>query len=163
MRYNIYLGCFEDFLHAYAGLSVDGSMMRSLLIEGSNENKQWKRLARRKDASLVLDLICVEERSFGLTPMRFQTDPIFGFGSNYEKGQTGILRVLCTRKRNLVLGANAQRISRPSYTAVVRTNGYLRSVIQLWVDATLGYWCVDCHIRRREGIVVCGGKHEWAL
>ncbi|KAL3806915.1 hypothetical protein ACHAXA_000391 [Cyclostephanos tholiformis] len=52
--------------------------------------------------------------------MRFQTDPIFGFGSNYEKGQTGILRVLCTRKRNLVLGANAQRISRPSYTAVVR-------------------------------------------
>jgi hypothetical protein len=51
----------------------------------------------------------------------------FGFGSNYEKGQTGILRVLCTRKRNLVLGANAQRISRLSYTAVVRTNGYLRS------------------------------------
>ena len=69
---------------------------------------------------------CVGERSFDSTPMRFQTDPIFGFGSNYEKGQTGILRVLCTRKRNLVLGANAQRISRPSYTAVVRTNGYLR-------------------------------------
>jgi len=40
MRYNIYLGCFEDFLRAYAGLSVNGSMMRSLLIEGSNENKQ---------------------------------------------------------------------------------------------------------------------------
>ena len=40
MRYNIYLGCFEDFLRAYADLSVDGSMMRSLLIEGSNKNKQ---------------------------------------------------------------------------------------------------------------------------
>jgi len=56
MYYNFYLGCFEDFLRAYAGLSVDGSMIRSLLIEGSNENKQWKRLARQKDASLVLDL-----------------------------------------------------------------------------------------------------------
>ena len=84
--------------------------------------------------------ICVEERSFGLTPMRFQTDPIFGFGSNYEKGQTGILRVLCTRKRNLVLGANAQRISRPSYTAVVRTNGYLRCAITC--DIPKGLACV---------------------
>ena len=56
MRYNIYLGCFEDFLRAYAGLLVDGSMMRSLLIKGSNKNKQWKRLARQMDASLVLKL-----------------------------------------------------------------------------------------------------------
>ncbi len=56
MCYDIYLGCFEDFLHAYAGLSVDGSMMRSLLIEGSNENKQWGHLVRRMDASLVLKL-----------------------------------------------------------------------------------------------------------
>jgi hypothetical protein len=40
MDYNIYLGCFEDFLRVYAGLSIDGSKMRSLLIKGSNENKQ---------------------------------------------------------------------------------------------------------------------------
>ncbi len=45
---------FEDFLRAYAGLLVDGSMMQSLLIEGLNENEQWKRLARQMDASLVL-------------------------------------------------------------------------------------------------------------
>ena len=34
--------------------------------------------------------------------------------------------LLCTRKRKPVFGADAQRIYRPSYTAVVRTNSYLR-------------------------------------
>jgi hypothetical protein len=40
----------------------------------------------------------------------------------------GVRRILllCTHKRKPVFGADAQRISRPSYTAVVRTNGYLR-------------------------------------
>ena len=84
MRYNIYLDALKIFLHAYAGLSVDGSMMRSLLIEGSNENKQWKRLARRMDASLMLT---ASRR--GLDANAISNRSNFGFGSNYEKERLG--------------------------------------------------------------------------
>ena len=86
MHYDIYLGCFEDFWRVYAGLLVDGSMMRSLLIEGLNENKQWKRLARRMDESLVLKR---RREIFWLDANAISNRSNFGFGSNHEKERLG--------------------------------------------------------------------------
>ncbi len=87
MHYDIYLGCFEDFLRAYAGLLVDGSVMRSLLIKGSNKNKKWKCLACRMDASLVLKLR--RREIFWLDANAISNRSNFGFGSNHEKERLG--------------------------------------------------------------------------
>ena len=42
MRYNIYLGCFEDFLRAYAGLLVDGLMIAEFAYRGLERKQTMK-------------------------------------------------------------------------------------------------------------------------
>jgi hypothetical protein len=80
------------------------------------------------DASLVL-MAASRRDLFGLMPMRFQTDPILDSEAITRKtdwvGEGLVQRtrmlVLCTCKRSPIFGTDAQRISRPSYTAGVRT------------------------------------------
>ncbi len=67
-------GWVEDFLGAYAGLSVDGSMIAEFAYRGLERKQTMKAFSTSFSASLVLTAASRRDL-YGLTPMRFQTVP----------------------------------------------------------------------------------------
>ena len=102
MCYDIYLGCFEDFLHAYAGLSVDGLMIAEFANQGL-EQKQTMKSFSTSYRCISHAHSCVKERYLWLDAKAISNCSKFGFGSYYKKDRLGRRGIGATDKHPSII------------------------------------------------------------